>query len=105
VRRAAVHESVITGPPSAVVTRRRQTTIAVIATLGGYLLGYDTGVIAGALIYISADPHLSLPDLRRAGHPRPRLRGPVGPETKGRTLEELEAAFRDRFSERPVRAP
>jgi hypothetical protein len=44
-------------PPSAQTARRRQTTIAIIATLGGFLFGYDTGVIGGALICISADLH------------------------------------------------
>jgi MFS family permease len=41
--------------PTPRVARRRQTRIAMIAALGGFLFGYDTGVIAGALVYISAD--------------------------------------------------
>src|SRR3981189_691916 len=35
--------------------RRYQNMIVVIATLGGLLFGYDTGVISGALVYIQQD--------------------------------------------------
>ena len=35
------------------------TKLTVIATLGGLLFGYDTGVISGALLYMKDDLHLS----------------------------------------------
>lgn len=47
------------GGTSGKTAHRRMTFIAAIATLGGYLFGYDTGVISGALIYIADDLGLS----------------------------------------------
>ena len=45
----------VTGPSS----RRFLTKLTVIATLGGLLFGYDTGVISGALLYMKDDLNLS----------------------------------------------
>ena len=40
-------------------TRRFLLRITVIATLGGLLFGYDTGVISGALLYMRDDLNLT----------------------------------------------
>jgi major inositol transporter-like SP family MFS transporter len=47
--------STASGPSSG----RFLTRLTVIATLGGLLFGYDTGVISGALLYMKDDLHLS----------------------------------------------
>jgi len=36
--------------------------ISIITAVGGFLFGYDTGVIGGALLYISDEFHLSPAD-------------------------------------------
>ncbi len=59
---------------------RRLRLITVIAAFGGLLFGYDTGVINGALPYMTEPVKLCVP------------------ETKGRSLESLEAELRARFS-------
>ncbi|MFL6082579.1 MAG: sugar porter family MFS transporter [Mycobacterium sp.] len=44
---------------SGISSGRFLTKLTVIATLGGLLFGYDTGVISGALLYMKGDLHLS----------------------------------------------
>src|SRR3954463_14628853 len=46
-------------PKSGASSGRFLTRLTVIATLGGLLFGYDTGVISGALLYMKDDLGLS----------------------------------------------
>lgn len=48
-----------TSSETGVSSGRFLTKLTVIATLGGLLFGYDTGVISGALLYMKDDLHLS----------------------------------------------
>lgn len=47
------------GPNSSTRTEPFVKVIALIATLGGLLFGYDTGVISGALLFMGDDLHLT----------------------------------------------
>jgi len=60
------------GPISATRTEPFVKIIALVATLGGLLFGYDTGVVSGALLFMRGDLHLT-PVNHRAGHQRPAV--------------------------------
>lgn len=47
------------GPNSQTKTEPFVKIIAIVATLGGLLFGYDTGVISGALLFMGNDLHLT----------------------------------------------
>ncbi len=47
------------GPNSTSKTEPFVKVVACIATLGGLLFGYDTGVISGALLYMGDELHLT----------------------------------------------
>ncbi|GAC66668.1 sugar porter family MFS transporter [Gordonia soli] len=49
----------MTAPAAAPANGRFLTKLTVIATLGGLLFGYDTGVISGALLYMKDDLQLT----------------------------------------------
>lgn len=47
-------------PPDARARKRFVRVVAAVAAVGGALFGYDTGVISGALLYVSSDFDLSV---------------------------------------------
>lgn len=47
------------GPNSTTRTEPFVKIIALVATLGGLLFGYDTGVVSGALLFMRGDLHLT----------------------------------------------
>ena len=68
-----------------------------VAALGGFLFGYDTAVISGAVGAL--EKHFLLTPLQTGWACACSLAGLIFvafvlPETKGRTLEEIEASWR-----------
>jgi major inositol transporter-like SP family MFS transporter len=92
-------------PPQPRRARRSHSAlyVAAVAALGGLLFGYDTGVISGALLFVKRSFHLGSSGQSVAfwlyaalGVAAIVFTAFAVPETKGKTLEEIEAYWRSR---------
>ena len=70
------------------------TWLAIIASLGGFLFGYDTAVISGTLSFIRSlyglDPAITFWIFALFCIPAIIIGVKLVPETRGKTLEEIE---------------
>ncbi|MGW7640318.1 sugar porter family MFS transporter [Streptomyces decoyicus] len=56
---SAAEPTSLPGKPSPTATRRAVLGASAVAALGGFLFGYDTGIISSALLFITPEFHLS----------------------------------------------
>ena len=78
--------------------RRNVVLTAAIAGLGGLLFGYDTGIIAGALLFIKQD--FDLGSFGGIGILTLWFCWKFVPETKGKHLEDIQAYFEAKVDQR-----